>query len=161
MTLISVPGVGAQSYCSVSAADAYHSDRGNTEWAGLATEKKEQCLRRATDYMARYTYQWSGSQLLYAQPLDWPRWGVYAFGFVVDHTTAPEGVKNACALLALKANTEDLSPDLETPVTSETVGSISVTYAAGARQIKRYPAIEAMLAPYLSGGGSTVRLTRV
>ena len=161
MTLIAVPDAGAQSYCSVAIADTYHSDRGNTAWSALTTAQKEQALRRATDYMDKYAAQWSGTRVSYDQQLDWPRWGVFANGFVVDHTTAPCAVQNACAWLALKASTDDLSPELDTPVTSESVGSISVTYAAGASQIKRYPAVEAMLAPYLAGGGSTVRLTRV
>ena len=160
MTLIVAPDTGAQSLCSVATADAYHADRGNAAWALLTTTAKEQALRRATDYMAIYTAQWKGQRTNLEQPLDWPRWGASVHGYLIDTTTVPLAVANACAALALKASTEELAPDLEGQVISEAVGPISVTYAPGARQSKKFAAVDAMLAPYLGGGSTSARMTR-
>jgi hypothetical protein len=156
---------GAESYISVADASTYHTNRGNAAWAALASDTvREQCLRKATDYMIQaYTARWQGVRYVAeTQALDWPREGVVVNGVEVDYDTVPTAVKNACAELALKAATETLNADLEQGVLSEQVGSISVSYDRTTPQSKRYKAIDAMLAPYLnSGGGCSVGLVRV
>lgn len=147
---------GAESYISVADASTYHTNRGNAAWAALSTDTvREQCLRKATDYMTQaYRDRWQGARYDEDQVLDWPREGVVRDSWEVGHDEVPTEVKNACAELALKAATASLSPDLTQGVVSEQVGSIAVTYDKNSPQRTRYAAIDNMLAPYLKAGGS-------
>ena len=147
--------VGAESYITVTDADAYFAARSNAAWAALTTEAKEAALRKATDYMTgRYGLRWKGERVSEAQALDWPRSGAYANGFLIDADSVPVAVQRACAELAVRASAADLSPDVGAQVKAETVGPISVVYADGARQSDAYKAVDAMLAAYLKAGGS-------
>lgn len=160
MTLIVAPAAGAESLCSVAHADAYHAARGAAAWALLTTELKEGALRRATDYMAVYGPRWKGERTYSTQTLDWPRAGVVANRYEVGYEAIPAPVANACAVLALKASTSELAPDLGPQKQSVTVGPISTTYATGTRQSPKYQAVDNMLAPYLGAGAGTVKLVR-
>ena len=158
MSLICEDGsivTGAESYCSVADASAYHTARGNAAWAALASDTvREQCLRKATDYMEQvYRSRWQGCRVSETQALSWPRYDVEVEGYAVDSDIVPTEVKNACAELALKASAADLNPDLTQGVLSEQVGSIQVTYDKASPQFTRYRAIDALLSPYLKAGG--------
>ena len=158
MTLIVEDGSGksdSESYISVADASSYHTARGNTAWAALATDAlREAALRRATDYMRQaYRSRWQGNKVNEDQALDWPRYDVEVEGYAIDSDIVPTEVKNACAELALKASAAELNPDLTQGVLSETVGSISVTYDKASPQFTRYRAIDALLSPYLKAGG--------
>lgn len=146
---------GAESYISVADAGTYHAARGITAWALLASDTvREQCLRKATDYMVSvYRDRWQGLRThADTQALCWPRYNVVIEGVYLDKDTVPETVRQACAVLALKAATEDLNPDLEQVVVSEQVDSLAITYDKNSPQRKRYSTIDAMLAPYLAAG---------
>ena len=158
MALIVEDGSGksdSESYISVADASNYHTVRGNTAWAALATDAlREAALRRATDYMRQaYRSRWQGYKVNEDQALDWPRYDVEVEGYAVDSDIVPTEVKNACAELALKASAADLNPDLTQGVLSEQVGSIQVTYDKASPQFTRYRAIDALLSPYLKAGG--------
>ncbi|MFD1189749.1 DnaT-like ssDNA-binding protein [Phenylobacterium conjunctum] len=163
---------GAESYCSVTAADTYHSDSGNTAWAALATAAKEQALRKATRYMlGAYRHRWAGTRKTTTQALDWPRYMVpirdtptfqgtnLAY---VSATIVPTEVIQACADLALTNVTGGaLASDLTSRVLREKVGEIEVEYDRGSPQFTVYRSIDMMLRPYLkSGGNGIVGLTR-
>lgn len=160
MALIVAPATGAESYISVANADAYHVARGNAAWALLSHEVKEQALRKATDYMGRYSGRWKGERLNAGQVLDWPRAGVVVDGYEINWETVPAAVANACALLALKASAGDIAPDLGPQKQSVKVGPIETTYAAGTRQATRYQSAETLLAPYLAGAAGQVKVVR-
>lgn len=166
MALVVEDGTGksdAESYISVTDADTYFSNRGNATWTALTTAAKEQSLRKAADFMGQlYRERWAGVRVKSAQALDWPRYDVPRrdYGDYYSSTAVPEEVKRACAELAYKASSETLAPDLGAPVTSKTVGPISITYAAGARQHKVYRAVENLLAPLLKSSGSMIRVVR-
>jgi hypothetical protein len=158
----------AESYISAADAGTYHTSRGNAAWADLSEPEQEAALRRATDYMLQtYRQRWSGYRKYTTQALDWPRLNVeirdttlYGITYV-ETNVVPAEVKRACAELALRASEGALLDDLDPEVTSESVGSISVTYAPGARQIKKYPAIDRLLGAYLCDSGSgTIKLER-
>ncbi len=154
----------AESYSSVADADTYLAARGHTAWAALANGAKEIALRQATDYMQQYYGgRWAGLRTSSTQALDWPRAWVplrdTPFAYVANNTI-PAEVKNACISLALRASTSELAPDIEPQTTSETVGPISVTYAAGSRQTVRYQAIDNMLAAYLTSGANMAKVVR-
>lgn len=160
MALIVPPTAGADSYCSVADADAYHAARGNAAWALLGTTAKEQALIRATDYMGAYAGSWKGTRVSSTQTLDWPRAGAVVNGYEVDWQIVPAPVANACAVLALKASAGDLAPDLGPQKQSVKVGPIETTYTQGTRQGTKYSAVDSMLAPYLGAGAGQVRLVR-
>ncbi len=153
---------GAESYCSVAYALDYHTKRGNTKWLALTTEEaKERSLRKATDYMRGfYGDRWAGQRLTSTQSLDWPRYGVVVDGYPVLYNSIPLDVMNACAELALRSLSGDLASDQGPLATSKTVGPLSITYAAGTSQDKRYTAIDNMLGRLLSSGNSMIRLVR-
>lgn len=166
MALIVEDGSGlpnAESYISVVDADTYFANRGNAAWAALDTATKEQSLRAATDYMAQtFRLRWVGMRVTVAQSLDWPRaWvpipdspgGYRASPAYMPLNVVPSEVSRACAELAVRSSAAELSPDLTTQVTRETVGPITVEYAQGARQAPYYHAVEALLAPYLKARG--------
>ena len=158
MSLICEDGSGksdSESYISVADASNYHTVRGNTAWAALASDTvREQCLRKATDYMEQvYRSRWQGCRVGETQALSWPRYDIEVEGYAVDSDIVPTEVKNACAELALKASAAELNPDLTQGVLSEQVGPIAVTYDKSSPQRVRYPAIDAILSPYLKAGG--------
>jgi hypothetical protein len=161
MTLIVENGTivsGAESYTSVTYADLYHSNRGNTAWAALQTAAKEAALRKATDYMLqKYREQWQGYRVSELQSLDWPRQYVYIdrgnqiVSYLISETVVPAEVQNACCELALKSVSGELFADQTQTVVSKSVGPISVTYDKNSLQSIQYKAIDAMLQPYLIG----------
>ncbi len=163
---------GAEAYCTVAYADDYHSKRGNAAWAVLDdVDAKEPALRRATDYMVQmYRARWKGFRKSALQVLDWPRTFVYlepfvtggfgAYPFLVADTIVPDEVMRVCAEFALRAATADLSPDLARGVLSETVGPLAVTYDPNSPESARYRALDALLAPYLSGSSMNAKLVR-
>jgi hypothetical protein len=174
MALIVEDGTGlatAESYLSVADADTYHTSRGTAEasWVGLDEDIKEQCLRRATDYMVQaYRGRWKGYMVLpQTQVLDWPRYQVYpdaSFLYTISPSTVPSEVKKACAELAMRANVASLTSDVaaQGEVTSESVGPISVAYSVNGQRQVRYSAIDHTLGPLLvdgdSGAQGTARL---
>lgn len=168
--LIVETGSGAstsESYVSVADADTYFSNRGITTWAPLATADKEAALRRAADFMVQtYRLRWSGYRFNNTQALDWPRYAVpradsggYRRIGYYSSDSVPKEVQNAQVELALKAAAGELLPDVDPPVQSESVGPIAVTYFQGATQIKRFVAVDRLLAPFMQSG-SNIKLIR-
>jgi hypothetical protein len=156
----------ADSYLSVADADTYHAAHGTAEasWVDLDTEVKEQCLRRATQYLVQmYRRRWKGVRMTATQALDWPRGYVYteaflhgavgAYPYLVPDDIVPPEVEKACAELALRANTSELAPDVSPAVKSEQVGPIKIEYADGAAASVTYPSVERLIAPLLNDAG--------
>jgi len=172
MTIVVEDGTGlsnSESYVSVAEANAYFAARGNTDWD--AVDNKEAALRNATDYMIQtYTVRWSGNRAKTAQALDWPRVlaeranasSSYVNGVVyVDQLTVPPEVKRACIELAVKASAAPLTTDLGREILSESVsGAVAVTYAQGVGRQAGYSVVDAILAPLLSVGSSSISLER-
>jgi hypothetical protein len=171
MALITEDGTGrsdAESYCSVAAADSYHSKRGNSGWTALDVPTKEQALRKATDYMAAFRGRWEGYRKLSTQALDWPRYLVpvkdaldgFGQAYYADDAV-PAAVQNACAELALKTATGTvLAPDLDPPIVREKVGPLETEYLPGTRQTVKFYAVELMLQPFFSGSSTSMKVSR-
>lgn len=156
---------GAESYCDVASATAYHLARGNNTWATISTAQMEEALRRGTDYMVQaYRLRWKGARKSSSQPLDWPRDLVPLMDSPIDsyvaNDTVPIEVKNACAMMALRAAAGELLADQSRTKTSVTVGPISTTYAAGSSQAIKYAMIDALLRPYLTSGSGQIPMVR-
>ena len=175
MTLVVETGSGsatAESFISLTDAATYHSNRGNAAWAALASDAvREQCLRKATDYMqGQYRARWQGYKNTATQALAWPRAFVYiepfylgavgSYPFLVASDIVPVEVKNACAELALKAATADLLADTTQQVIREKIGPLETEYDKFSPQSTRYSAIEAMLAPYFARGSNSIKTVR-
>jgi hypothetical protein len=176
VALIVEDGTGlanAESFISVADATTYHAARGNAAWAALASDTiREQCLRKATDYMeAVYRLRWSGYRTGTIQVLSWPRYAVprkdyavfagHALTSYYASDAVPATVANACAELALRAATGELSPDIERAVSRETIGPITVEYEKGSLQSKRFEAVDNMLMPFFKAVGMFLPVTRV
>ena len=152
----------SESYASVAFFDSYHADRGNTLAATLSTAEKEQALRRATEYMIQaYRNRWQGYRRLVTQALDWPRSGIVIDDFtVIAYDSVPVDVQKACAELAFKAASGALLNDTGQTVIRKKVDVIEIEYDKNSSQSTQYKTIEAMLRPYLTGGGFSHRLVR-
>ena len=173
MALIVENGEGlanAESYISVSDASTYHTNRGNAAWGSIASDTiREQLLRKATEYMmAVYRLRWAGYRYNSTQALDWPRLYVpildtlsaNQFPQYFDFNVVAVNVKNACAELALKANTEALMADLSQATIREKVDVIEVEYDKYSPQYKRYIQIDNSLSIYFKSRDSSAMLVR-
>lgn len=133
----------AESYASLAQTNAYHSAMGNS-WAG-GDDAKEAALRRATQYIDT-NYRFKSEPVSDSQALEWPRSG---------YSWPERSVVKAAMELAAKAIVGDLYADVEaSAVQSETVGPISVTYAArlnGGQ--KRFTVADRLLAGLVYGQG--------
>jgi len=139
MSLIVETGSGsstAESYVSVTEADTYHSNFGNTDWSG-ADSVKEPHLRKATRAIDRLFHSvWKGYRVSKEQALDFPRYAVEIDGFVQDSDVIPTILKEAtyeAALLSIQGT--DILSDLDSdaPVEAEMVkiGPITVSNKFG------------------------------
>lgn len=162
MPLIVEDGTGlanADSLASVAFADTYHADRGNEVWAGFTLEKKEQLLRKATDYIKyRFGPNFIGAKVKVTQAQPFPR--------VINYVNVgvPVEIQEAVAELALVANTSQLMVNVNTvQKKSVKVGPITVEYDNSSFQAPRFIAATSRLATYLSApvaGMSTAKLIR-
>lgn len=158
----------ADSYVTVAEATLYHANRGNAAWAALASDTlREQALRKATDYLTQnYRGRWKGIKTFPSvQALDWPRYNVIRddddnLNIYLGSETIPIELKNAACELALRSLDNDLMPDLEREVRSESVGSLSVTYEPGSPQYTVFRAIDKILKPLLIHYGSGMEIVR-
>lgn len=97
----SVGGVGANSYASIAAADAYHAGHLESErWSSLETGQKCQALQQATIALDS-RMRWIGFQSFPTQALAWPRIGAIGRnGYEVASNVIPVEVIRATADLA-------------------------------------------------------------
>lgn len=159
MALVVEDGTGlttAEAYVSVADADAYHTAMGNTGWTGTDAAK-EIALRRAAQYIdTRYTYR--GTRVNLNQALEWPR-SSYETDGRAESWPVPN-LKAACCEAALRALSDTLTADVSTDqVIEETVGPITVRYAAKSGQT-RYPVVDDLLRKYVLAGAGMLRLER-
>lgn len=159
MTIIVEDGTGlttAETYVSVAVADDYHTAMGNTGWTGTDAAK-EIALRRAAQYIdTRYTYR--GTRVNLNQALEWPR-SSYETDGRAESWPVPN-LKAACCEAALRALSDTLTADVSTDqVIEETVGPITVRYAAKSGQT-RYPVVDDLLRKYVLAGAGMLRLER-
>ncbi len=159
MSLIVEDGSGmtdAESYISVADADAYHLKMGNGDaWSDV--DDKEALLRQATEFMRnRYLGLWQGYAYRIFQRLDWPRFGVVGRNWgIIPATTVPDGVKAACAELAMRAAIWglELLPDSPLRISKQTIGPIKIEYDLSSSPNIEYLRIDAMLQEYFLPGG--------
>lgn len=139
----------ADSYLSLADLKTWATSRGRTAVDDSDDDVLEAKLREATEYIDAQ-FRFKGSRLKATQSLEWPRAGVNDWGGLAV-TGVPLRVRNACADLACRALSESLFQDAARggKVVSESVGAISVTYAADAPAGKLWAAAHALLAQYV------------
>lgn len=158
MSLIVEDGTGlntAESFASVTFANTYHTNRGNSLWAG-ADAVKEAAMRKATDYIqAKYHDRWDGYRMTDTQALDWPRDYVMrsdalAGSIYWPNNAVPNDVAVATCILALKSLSEDLMPDVERSTVREKVDVIEVEYDKNAMMEKKFAEVDRLLAKFFA-----------
>jgi|SaaInlStandDraft_4_1057021.scaffolds.fasta_scaffold05118_1 hypothetical protein len=130
MALDATPnGSSADSYVSVSDADAYHATHlYATTWTASTEANKEIALKMATRILDE-KIEWVGAKTSSTQALAWGRTGVTDDGFTVSSTIVPQPVKNATAEFARHLLAGDLTGDAQGKgLTSLEVGDISLTF---------------------------------
>lgn len=156
----------AESYLSVADADIYHANYGNTSWASADEADKEVALRKATRFLdARYGQRWLGRRNSHDQALDWPRAYVHIEDeFWVDANSIPQKIKDATAVMAHLALTEDIYPDLDVDEGSKesakiVVGPIEIEdkFLGGGEPVKFYRLVDDLVARYITSGGQLYR----
>ena len=157
----------ADSYASITQADARCASLGLTAWAALVDADKEIALRKAMIFMATYRTRWAGRRVYQHQALDWPRYNVAVDGFIVPNTIVPADVVHACIDLAVRAGSgEDLLPDLDTgsnAIKKDKTGPLETEYFQNTTDAReRFVAVDAILAPFFgsAGGGNSIKVTR-
>lgn len=127
---------------SVKGADTYHELRGNTAWAEIDDEVKEQLLRKATDYMiATYGRSWSA--------------------VVIAMVQVPLLMAQAAAELALTAKTTPLLSNITRGKKRVKVGPLEVEYDGTSAVQTQFVLASRKLAPLLiARNGAMVKLTR-
>lgn len=187
MALVTTPGASdADSYVSVSDADAYFASRAETTWTGT-DDVKEAALRKATSYLDNaYRDRWIGVRTEQLQVLAWPRCSAIPIrtsisitmalidsdGFEIDPESIPLQVQRATMEAALLSLTGiDLQPalasaDVGIKSIDKSVGSLrkAIVYRDDAPIVGRYLAIEGYLRGLVTGtpgaSSGTVRLVR-
>ena len=157
----------ANSYLSVTDADSYIEDHGDSAtWSAATDASKQEALRLATQYLdIRYATKWIGARGDEDQSLAWPRASAEDYdGYAIDDESVPSLIEDATAELALRVIDGDtLYDDIDEPGTikSESVTTGPITerteYIGGKSQVKRYPLIDGMIRPLISSGGMVER----
>lgn len=190
MAFVPEDGTGlanANSYCDLTFAASYFSDRGITAWDNADdTDDKQPALIKATDYIeSRFGSRWIGTQEFPdVQALGWPRMSTkqtspYYLGFVsyapdpnFPTDQVPVNLKKACAEYAYRLlTTTSLAPDPVTDLTGRLVhesivkvGPIETstsydTTGAGSQvnPFPSYPMADALLKGLLLSSSGVVR----
>nr|BDD43781.1 hypothetical protein 1 [Spirochaetaceae bacterium] len=153
--------INSNSYLSLTDADAYHADVGNTAWSEATEADREAALITATRWLeSRYRTRWIGTRATRDQALSWPRWNaVDPDGYEV--AGVPRDVAHATAEAALLVIAgEDLNAPQERGgrVKREKTGPIETEFADGAPAGTNYPAVSGLLRGLIRGPGLRITL---
>ena len=145
---------GADSYLSLSDADAYHEARNNTAWAAFSDDEKEGRLRRAAQYVdGHYRPRLKGIKVAVDQSLAWPRSGVEdEDGYALPIDEVPGGVVDAQVEMAADI-TESQSTSSPQRLKRAKAGSVEVEYEASATTRQVVTFVDELMRPYLFPSG--------
>lgn len=179
MALIKEDGTevaNANSYEDRTGADAYFALRpsGNTVWAALSDDQKDDNLIAATQYIElRFAPSFRGVRLTSAQVLSFPRDGAFtdagdvfaAIPRELTEATAEYALRNSSSAL-LSDPTGEASEVLEQedvvgPIKTRTKYAVtsggSKSSLVSSQNINEYPVPDMMIAPLLKSGGMAIR----
>lgn len=149
---------GANTYAAIATADAYHQARGFAAWDAATEDEKASALIRATDYLNGLS--WMGTKVE-RRVMAWPRYDVVdGDGWDIASNVVPEAVVNACCYMAgeFVGGADPLAAQDRT-MSSMSVGSISMSWDAGASQTPQYPALRWILRGLIMSP-NTIQLVR-
>ncbi len=124
---------GANSYCSLDAANTYHDGRLRTEqWQTASQADQERALAMATRTLDEYL-KWSGARVdITRESPAWPRYAMYdRGGLLISSTSIPTCLVEATAELALRLIENDRLRQSEDAAIGISSGGRSRSYAAG------------------------------
>ena len=165
MALIVETGEGlanADSLVTLAEARAFAESRGLSLASVDATLEAQ--IRLAHDYLLANEFRLAGCRRTEGQALSYPRYNYALYGYAVASGTIPQGIKNVITQLVIEGSEIELLPSTDGKVVvQETVGPISTTYAQSGVSggHPTFPRVEALLAPFLSGGDTSGALTGV
>ena len=155
--------VGTNTYASEAELSAYAAAR-EIDIAGTPST----LLTKAMDYIATMEDRWQGERTSPAQPLAWPRTGVYVYGTALADDAIPQSLKDAQCRLALDVDAgtallPTVSAGSKGSVIEETVDVVTVKYAEGANNTQPvFTAAMGLLKPLMkAGGGINFEVRRV
>lgn len=147
----------ANSYVTEAELTAYATARGIT-----ITDDTEELLIKAMDYIE--SLEFIGLKVSSTQPLSWPRAFVIIDTYYVNIDMIPQELKNGQIEVALAIDRDqDPLDDVARTTQTETVGPLSVTYAANSASTTTVRKIPSALRKLLSSGGiggANVNITR-
>lgn len=154
----------ANSYVDEDAIVAYASARGVT----ITTQNATIFGVEAMDYLSLFADKWKGTKIDPQDRIpDWPRDGVCINGVDLADDEIPARIKNAQMQLCIyrqQGITLVPTSNTEAFITREKIGPIETEYSAEialqSGVMPDLPIVQAMLSPYLQGGGM-VRTVRV
>lgn len=130
----------SNAYIDVAYADAYHADRGRSDWSGASTGDKQTAIVRATDYIdRRFGKMFRGTRQSKSQALEWPRLDALDNDeFLLNEVDeVPRQLQKACAEYALIAlRIGELSPRPALPVPQEGVDGTITNADSPAGELK-------------------------
>lgn len=160
----------ADYYGTVAGADAYHLKRGNIVWAGLDEAEKLAALLRTSEWLdGNYSELFPGWKTGYrTQVREWPR--AYAYDRAlqaIGDQEIPSEIERATYEAALReaAQPGALAVDFvaaDVIKQASVEGAVSVTFggsSSAADAQLNMPAVDAILAPILTGGGNASALS--
>lgn len=167
------PVPGANSFASVAAADKYHEQRKQAEWAALDEDSKKAALINATDFIAS-EFNFKGRKQYGETDTTRPQFLPFPRADLTDHAgrsieDTPEGVVRACIELAVYAAKGTLYPQQEQIIkpggtvkkVTKKIASLTTSYEyASPTQLKQLPIYKNVvrwLSPYTFSGGRIYR----
>jgi hypothetical protein len=148
------PIESANTYIDVAYFDAYHTARGN-DISELTPTQKEQLIIKAMDFIETTFYDaFIGVPSTEEQMTLFPR--------KIDGVDAiPQRLKDAQAVLALKASVGELLIDKDRVVIKEKLDVLETTYSEYSDQQTKYTFVYSLLRPLLSGTQNSIKIVRV
>lgn len=147
---------GANSYVTEAELTAYATARGIT-----LTGTAEPLLIQAMDYIESRRFK--GDKMTKAQPLQWPRSGVYVDGYLIENDEIPGKLKSAQLALAvaIDAGNNPLATSTQA-VKREKVDVIEVEYQDGTSSSPYIASVQAYLSDLIipGSGFGTATVTR-
>lgn len=97
---------GANTYATLAEYDSFISDRGYSD--SRTEDQKNASLIAATDYVEGLEGKFDGSRVSSAQPLSFPRQGVYLNGFLLGSSEIPDQLKKGQMQLSFDSIANEL-----------------------------------------------------
>ena len=140
--------VGANSYVDETQLEAYAALRGHT-----LVQDPSVLLIKAMDVIEPMS--WQGEKTDSAQPLQWPRTGVYIDGILIDSSVVPTDIESSQMAQAIVID-QGFNPNstIGRATKKKKLGTMEIEYMDNASNTSYSPWVNGILQPYLDGSSS-------